>query len=1393
MTEETTCPPLAPLEFEMRSRMPQVSSKTFRTLSVLARIALYGALAWACASARADPVYSLTHITRKEGLPQSSVRAIAVDSRGFVWIGTEKGVARYDGYRFKEIRSPLNAGVVVKLYVDSRDRLWTRWYGKPTTLYDPAQDRWQVVETPMLPGNSADAPEYIGEILESANQRIWYSTNNRLYFFDEASRRLIAAANLAPEPVLKYPLQYAQRMTQFRDAVWIAGRHEVLHVMSDDTGRVERIPVAAADITRLWVHDDALWMCNADGVFFLRPSESRWEMFQQAPHPAMTSCLYDANGALWMGFANAGAVRIQDGRERHFSSRHDLDGVDRTVLADDYVINLQLDSRGQVWVITPGVAHRWLGDTRGGFERFEFSPDSQAENPGGVATDAFVEDGNGALWFGSEDHGLARLSAFARKVQWLVPPSRVNAHVRAPLVDVHGNVWMGMNQDGVYRWNAATASWTHYSANASDPTSLPTDEVRALFATRNGDIWAGSQRGGIVSKFDAATRTWRRHDLGAPGLVFNILELPDGTLLIGRESGVTEFDPRTRHARHFETPGDSPIRASLLSRTGQVYLGTHQNGVMEWIPGRGFSREWSQMLSDRNVFALYEDQEGALWVGTWGGGLNRLRPQSGEVQVISTHEGLPDDTIFGILPGKHDDLWVSTNNGLARIENCIRNEWPCHPKITVLDAGSGLPFTEFDAEAHARTPTGDLLFGGYEGLIRFDPDSLEFNPRPPRLQISAIFLNDQELSVSFNQGGAAPLTLPHNFGSLRIQFSALDLNDPPNNRYKYRLSAPEWLSLGATPELVLTDLGPGDHTLELMGTNGDGVWGERPLRLSLRVAPPWYLGAAAWVAYAITAVFAVTLLVKWRERRLRANAARLEAMVAERTRQLADATHARDEFYANVSHEIRTPLALLTATAEQIREDRDGHRQGALASDLVRHSDSLRRYVESLITVSHLQSSPAISWLREDVGLYLRSLIADFARIAGKTSIVLNVRGEECFVRSYPNALDTIFSNLLVNAIRHSPGSGMIRVTVETQTNAVVVSLCDSGRGIEPRLLTTLFERGARGDEASRTSSGFGIGLNLVKQTVLALGGSIAARNFPDEGACFSVSLPRADPSLPVASYPRSPFLIDTKPTPGQATPASRRGRGNVLIIEDHDELRGHIAELLAPHYRVREASAARNGLADARRYLPDVVICDVMLPDGQGFDVVAALKSDAITDHISVILLTALADEASRLRGLAGQADLYITKPFSREMLALQVRNLMNQRRRLRRAAAQEAWAAKASNRKVPTKGAGFEARLLAALEDVHGNPECDVDLLAKNLAMSRKQLERKARYCFKCSPKLLLNRYRLDKARALLDQGVRVGEVAALCGFANQTHFGVLYKKRFGHPPSRTAATAE
>ena len=494
------------------------------------RAALYCFVLFAAGAvdARADALYALDHIGRSDGLSQSSVRAVAVDKLGFLWIGTETGVERYDGYRFKHITPPFGHGVVHSLHVDSRGRLWIHWYGHPVTLYDPTREQWRVLD------GAGDAGHLIDGFMEAPDGTIWLSSGSALSYYDERLQRPIAVAALpfAPisaediEPHMDINTLFWQPIVWYHNVVWVGAQHELVGFDTVKKTIVQRIKMPSLIVSRLWVHRGSLWLCNRTGAFQWKDDGARWAALYRDSTEQVSACEFGADGALWIGTRNAGAIRILDGIEQHFQQR---DG-DSSSLAGNSVLNIQRDSRGELWVITPGVVHRWIG---GRFERFIHSPDSQLGNLGGAAVAQIVEDGSGVLWLGTEGSGLAKLSRFARKARLLVPPSSIGPHVRTPVVDRDGNVWMGMNQDGVFRWNRANDSWTHFAADADAPSQLPTPEVRAMLAARDGTIWAGSRSGGTISRYDPATGAWKRIATGQDSMIFNFLELPDGHIIIG--------------------------------------------------------------------------------------------------------------------------------------------------------------------------------------------------------------------------------------------------------------------------------------------------------------------------------------------------------------------------------------------------------------------------------------------------------------------------------------------------------------------------------------------------------------------------------------------------------------------------------------------------------------------------------------------------------------------------------------------------------------------------------------------------------------------------------------------------------------------------------------------
>jgi ligand-binding sensor domain-containing protein len=482
------------------------------------RAALYCVLLFAvgAAYAPADPLYALDHIGRSDGLSQSSVRTVAVDKLGFVWIGTETGVARYDGYRFKYITPPFGHGVVHSLHLDSRGRLWIHWYGHPVTLYDPIREQWRVLDGP------GDAAHLIDGFMEDPRGTIWLSSGSALSYYDERLQHPVVVASLPFVPIGAKDIEshldinrlFWQPIAWHNNIVWVGAQHELVAFDTVKNVVVHRIKMPSLIAWRLWVHQGTLLLCNPSGAFRWQDDGAQWVALYHDATEQVSACEFGADGALWIGTRNAGAIRIVDGIEQHLRQR---DG-DLSSLAGNSVFNIQLDSRGELWVVTPGVVHRWLG---GRFERFVHSPDSQRGNLGGAGVAEIVEDDSGVLWLGTEGSGLAKLLRFSRKARLLVPPSDISPHVRTPVVDRDGNVWMGMNQDGVFRWNRAEDSWTHFAADPGTPSALPTPEVRALLAARDGTIWAGSRIGGTISRYEPATGAWKRDRPGINDLQFS--------------------------------------------------------------------------------------------------------------------------------------------------------------------------------------------------------------------------------------------------------------------------------------------------------------------------------------------------------------------------------------------------------------------------------------------------------------------------------------------------------------------------------------------------------------------------------------------------------------------------------------------------------------------------------------------------------------------------------------------------------------------------------------------------------------------------------------------------------------------------------------------------------
>lgn len=1321
--------------------------------------------------ATANSGYTLHYITSHEGLPDTSVRAIAQDATGLIWVGTESGLYRFDGRIFDHFEAPFGHGVVNTIQTDSRGRLWVSWYTRPTTVLNPRTREWTTVD--VIPPRILP----LG-FLEDPAGRIWLSDGTGLYEFNEATKTAEQVLSLDYDPLLVV----SQDLVWFDDLVWLADDRRLL--AWDPLVRTVRVSESPTDepAQGLQIQGDSLWICYRNSVY-RRHKDEVARLYYQNRGIEIRSCGHDGAGVLWIGTAQDGALRvISPETVQHFGH----DPADVHTIASNEVNRIFTDSNGTVWYLSPGSAG-YFGVN--GFSNYHHDSSGKRAVYRNLSGLLIFEDRSGVIWLGTNGDGLARLSRYASKFSSAIPPSG-DTRARSPATDAAGNVWVGMVQNGLFRWNPTSGVWRHYEADPGNAGALPTAAVRSLLVSSSGSVYAGSDVAAI-SRYLPATDSWHRIELGSYQPVFNLLEMPDGRILIGRQEKVTVYSPDSGTLEHFPMEGIAHVRATTPASSGEFWLGTHQGpGLVKFDAEMGVLRSWPNLLGDYNVFALYEDSAGILWIGTWGQGLIRFDPATEQLASLFDPQRLPDHTIVGILPGIGDDVWISSSEGLARIENCVTATVHCDARVTRFNEADGLSNHWFNADSSYRSDDGGLYFGGPNGVDFFHPAQFQENSDTPEVVVVDALLNGSPL-IFDDSAARQVFRLPHRFGEVQIRFATTDFHNPEKNRYRFRLNPyDDWIAVEGAGQLAFRNLNAGVHTLEIEGSNNDGVWSAKPIYITLDVARPAYLSWPMICIYLTVTSAVIGTVILQRQRRARAYTAMLEKEVESRTEDLYKANQAMAEFYANVSHEVRTPLALIVSATDRLRGAATKEESTAVISAIQRHAQVLSRYVDSLITISQIKSTPEVKRTTENIRAFIRSLITDFRPLAGKREVTITDGDPaDIFVRSQPNGLNTIFSNLLVNAIRHTDEDGTIHFTVERSDSNCLVLIEDDGPGIPEEHRESVFGRGVLYSDYG----GHGIGLHLVRQTVLALGGSIDVDVSKLGGAGFTVTLPLADDLL--ADRPPAEAL------PGHALelPEIEEGRlqrsndsagDSILIVEDQDELRRNMGELLASRFRVIEASGVQEAIDLAATEIPDIVLCDVMLPDGSGFDVSRRVKENSNTDHVPVVMLTALADEESRLEGLNSRADAYLTKPCRQDVLEKTLDNLLLDRRNLQREAAIRAWN---SNGQPPATTRqsewSFGSRFMAALSTHYEDSANGVDVIADSLAMSRRALERKTRHFFNRTPNELLTEFRLQQAAQLLSRGLRIADVFGAVGFGSQSHFGQLFRKRFGCTPKKYA----
>jgi ligand-binding sensor domain-containing protein len=961
---------------------------------------------------------SFSRVGLAQGLSQTRVAQIVQDTRGFMWFGTQYGLDRYDGYRFKvfvhdrSAPTSLSDVFVSALFVDRSGQLWV---GCDSFLdrYDPRTESF--AHYPIgaeLPGHPAVAVTHIDE--DRAGM-LWLSTAYGLFRFDPQSGRTAHFAHLPTDPSTLSSSNIKSAGEDRSGVFWVA-TEEGIDRFDRMTSRVT-LHIPLHELREMSFYEDrqgTFWIIHASGgglaTFDRKSLRLTHYSFAKADLgeerlTGVSAMLEDRDGVLWIGTLSDGVLKFD--RERHSLIRYRNDPTDSGSLAENRVTTLLQDRDGGIWVGLGATPPNYLPTPQPEFRRFLFDL-ADRSNLGEHLVNAIYQARNGTVWFGVTG-GLARWKGIGNHVGSVsIPGLPANSDVLAFIEDQPGNLWIGTSGQGLYRLDRATGQVRAYRHENNNSASLSNDTVIRLFIDHASSLWVATADG--LNRFDSASERFVTY-----------------------------------------RPGRQPGAATYLSITedhaGSLWIGGWPSGLTRLNPATGAFQLFSLTdgLSGTNVNNVFTDHSGFVWVGTHTG-LSRVDPKNGSITSYFVKDGLPSGAISCILEDDAGGLWLGTNNGLSRFD-------PGDRTFRNYSAVDGLPGPDFTGwNACYRGTAGEMFFGGFSGAVAFNPRELKDNAYVPPVALTSFEL----FGVPVSLGAGSPLSraidltsdlqLPSWQNTFSFEFAALSYRNPATNRYRYMLDGldRDWLEVRADRRVAsYTTVPAGVYTFRMQGATNRGQWSVPGTVVHITVLPPWWnrwqfkVAAAACLLLGIWLVYLVRIRTITRQFNIR-----LDERVGERARIAR-------ELHDSLLQGFQGLVAHLLAIRNML-PDRPSEAVSALEHAMDRTDEAL---AEGRKAVQDLRSSEHMGKQLEDALQNLGALSISRDAEDGAPSFRMVVEGKsrpvDPIVR---DEVHGIAREALRNAVQHA-NARHLEIELAFDAQELRLRIRDDGVGIDPQVL----------------------------------------------------------------------------------------------------------------------------------------------------------------------------------------------------------------------------------------------------------------------------------------------------------------------------------------------------